>query len=226
MTRTETPRAPDGRRHLRADAVRNRGLLLDAAAAEFAEHGMDVSITRIASRAGIGKGTVFRHFDTKEQLLAAIFSDRLEELVMTGLRLSLSDDPGAAFAAFMHAGVEIQARDRSFCQAATVLSPSEASVRASRERLAEIADILVTRAQRAGAVRDDISGLDVVLLLTAASQAVLSITEAAPGLWQRYLGMILDGLRPEGARPLPVPSPTLHQFTGAPVKAAGAEPVV
>ncbi|WP_197356530.1 TetR/AcrR family transcriptional regulator, partial [Streptomyces clavuligerus] len=187
----------------RADAVRNRSLLIDAAAAEFAEHGMDVSITRIAQRAGIGKGTVFRHFDTKEQLLAEIFSDRLEELVMTGLRLSLSADPEAALAAFMRAGVELQARDRSFCQAATALSPSEASVRASRERLAEVADILVTRAQRTGTVRDDVTGVDIVLLQTAASQAVLSIADGSPELWDRYLGVILDGLRPAAARALP-----------------------
>ncbi|EDY49823.1 TetR-type regulator [Streptomyces clavuligerus] len=204
--------------------MRNRSLLIDAAAAEFAEHGMDVSITRIAQRAGIGKGTVFRHFDTKEQLLAEIFSDRLEELVMTGLRLSLSADPEAALAAFMRAGVELQARDRSFCQAATALSPSEASVRASRERLAEVADILVTRAQRTGTVRDDVTGVDIVLLQTAASQAVLSIADGSPELWDRYLGVILDGLRPAAARALPVGAPTLPQFTGAPTGGAEPEP--
>ncbi|MFC4009225.1 TetR/AcrR family transcriptional regulator [Nonomuraea purpurea] len=69
---------------MRADAVRNRRLLLDAAAAELAEHGTEVSIARIAARAGIGKGTVFRHFATKEQLVAAIFSDRLDGLTAKG----------------------------------------------------------------------------------------------------------------------------------------------
>lgn len=198
----------------RADAVRNRRLLMDAATAEFAENGMDVSITRIATRAGVGKGTVFRHFDTKEQLLAEIFSDRLEELVTAGERLSGTDDPGAALFEFMTVGTEIQARDRSFCQAAAALSRSEATVRTSRERLADVAQILVTRAQGAGAIRDDITGLDIVLLLSAASQAVLSISEEAPGLWQRYLSMIFDGLRPGAAGPLPVPAPTRAQFTG------------
>ncbi|MFJ3776267.1 TetR/AcrR family transcriptional regulator [Streptomyces sp. NPDC090075] len=201
---------------MRADAVRNRRLLIDAAAAEFAEHGMEVSITRIAARAGIGKGTVFRHFDSKEQLLAAIFSDRLEELVTTGLHLSLSGDPEAAFTEFMRAGVELHARDRSFCQAAAALSPSAPNVRASQERLAEVADILVTRAQRVGAVREDITGVDIVLLQTAASQAILGVGDAAPDLWERYLGVILDGLHPSPARPLRVASPTLEQFTGSP----------
>ncbi|MEO3973623.1 TetR family transcriptional regulator [Streptomyces sp. CAU 1734] len=198
----------------RADAVRNRRLLMDAATAEFAENGMDVSITRIAGRAGIGKGTVFRHFDTKEQLLAEIFSDRLEELVTAGLRLAESDDPAGALFEFMTIGTEIQARDRSFCQAAAALSRSEPAVHASRERLADVAETLVAGARRAGAIRDDITGLDIVLLLSAASQAVLSISEDAPGLWRRYLAMIFDGLRPQSARPLPVPAPTRAQFTG------------
>ncbi|MFF2353379.1 TetR/AcrR family transcriptional regulator [Kitasatospora sp. NPDC058115] len=198
----------------RADAVRNRRLLMDAAAAEFAENGMEASITRIASRAGVGKGTVFRHFDTKEQLLAEVFSDRLEELVEAGRKLADADDPEAALFDFMTVGVEIHVRDRSFCQAAAALSRSEASVRASRERLADVADTLVARAQRAGAVRDDVTGLDIVLLLSGASQAVLSIDEAVPELWRRYLAMTIDGLRPQNARPLPVAAPTLDQFTG------------
>ncbi|AJF67740.1 TetR/AcrR family transcriptional regulator [Streptomyces vietnamensis] len=199
----------------RADAVRNRRLLMDAAAAEFAENGMDVSITRIATRAGVGKGTVFRHFDTKEQLLAEVFSDRLEELVAVGRRLTEADDAEAALFEFMTTGVEIHVRDRSFCQAAAALSPSEASVRASRERVAEVADTLVDRAREAGAVRDDVTGLDIVLLLSAAAQAVLSIDEDPQGsLWQRYLALIIDGLRPQGAHPLPVPAPTLGRFTG------------
>ncbi|MFE9663732.1 TetR family transcriptional regulator [Streptomyces sp. NPDC005955] len=199
---------------MRADAVRNRRLLMDAAAAEFAENGMEASITRIATRAGIGKGTVFRHFDTKEQLLAEVFSDRLEELVAAGLRLSGSADPTAALFEFMTIGTEIQARDRSFCQAAAALSRSESAVRASRERLADVAETLVAEAQRAGTIRDDITGLDVVLLLSAASQAVLSISTDAPDLWQRYLSMTFDGLRSRSAHPLPVPAPTRAQFTG------------
>ncbi|MFE2109198.1 TetR/AcrR family transcriptional regulator [Kitasatospora sp. NPDC059463] len=198
----------------RADAVRNRRLLMDAAAAEFAENGMEASITRIASRAGVGKGTVFRHFDTKEQLLAEVFSDRLEELVEAGRKLADADDPEAALFDFMTVGVEIHVRDRSFCQAAAALSRSEASVRASRERLADVADTLVARAQRAGAVRDDVTGLDIALLLSGASQAVLSIDEDVPELWRRYLAMTIDGLRPQNAHPLPVAAPTLDQFTG------------
>ncbi|MEV7287080.1 helix-turn-helix domain-containing protein [Streptomyces sp. NPDC093252] len=198
----------------RADAVRNRRLLMDAATAEFAENGMDASITRIAARAGVAKGTVFRHFDTKEQLLSEIFSDRLEELVAAGERLADAADPGAALLEFMEIGTEIQARDRSFCQAAAALSRSEPGVRTSRERLADVAETLAARARRAGAIRDDVTGLDIVLLLSAASQAVLSLGREMPDLWRRYLALIFDGLTPRTATPLPEPAPTWEQFTG------------
>lgn len=111
------PASPPHR--LRADAARNRRSLLDAAREVFAEHGMEASIAEIAQRAGIGKGTVFRHFATKECLAAAIVSDRLDELAAIGRTLLDATDPGAALLEFMTAGVELQARDRAFCQAAT-----------------------------------------------------------------------------------------------------------
>ncbi|MEV1176428.1 helix-turn-helix domain-containing protein, partial [Nonomuraea sp. NPDC049784] len=123
---------------MRADAVRNRRLLLDAAAAEFAEHGMDVSIARIAARAGIGKGTVFRHFATKEQLMAAILSDQLDALVARGEALFECADPGEAVLDFMAAGVEL----RSFCVAFTAEMREEPQVRAASERLVAVAESL------------------------------------------------------------------------------------
>ncbi|MBT2228496.1 helix-turn-helix domain-containing protein [Nonomuraea sp. NEAU-A123] len=84
---------------MRADAMRNRRLLLDAAAAEFAEHGMDVSVAQIAVRAGIGKGTVFRHFATKEQLITAIFADQLDDLAAIGEALLRGTGAGAGMGA-------------------------------------------------------------------------------------------------------------------------------
>jgi AcrR family transcriptional regulator len=194
--------------NMRADAVRNRRLLLDAAAAEFAEHGTGVSIAQIAMRAGIGKGTVFRHFATKEQLLAAIFGDQLDGLAAKGETLLESAEPGAALLAFMAGGVELQASDRSFCAAVTADTRTDPHVRAAGDRLVAAADALTARAARAGAIRDDVTGYDVVLLINAVSQATAPLGDAVPGLWRRYLSMVFDGLRPEAAHPLPVPAPT------------------
>src|SRR5262245_48721634 len=94
----------------RADAVRNRRLLLDAASEAFAEGGVEVSIGEIAQRAGVGKGTVFRHFASKEELLAAIMLGMLGELMDTATALLDAGDAGLALREFMTAGVEIFVR--------------------------------------------------------------------------------------------------------------------
>lgn len=193
---------------MRADAARNRRLLLDAAAAEFAEHGTEVSIARIAARAGIGKGTVFRHFATKEQLLVAIFSDQLDALTARGEALLEHPNAGdTALLEFMAAAVELQLSDRSFCQAITVTTRQDPVVRAAGDRLVAVAEALTARARRDGFVRGDVTGPDIVLLINAVTQATVPLGDAAPGLWRRYLSMIFDGLRPEAAHPLPVPAP-------------------
>ncbi|RKN45963.1 TetR/AcrR family transcriptional regulator [Streptomyces hoynatensis] len=206
---------------LRADAARNRRLLIDAASAEFAAHGLEVSVAQIAHRAGIGKGTVFRHFPTKERLMAAIFSDQLEQLADTGTALLEAPDPWRALREFMTAGAELQADDRSFCQAVASASRADPEVRAAMARLIGAAEALAARARAAGAIREDVSGQDVVLLLGGAVQAAAPLAGVSPGLWRRYLHLAFDALTPAAAHPLPVPSPTAADFTAA-AEATGA----
>jgi AcrR family transcriptional regulator len=190
-------------RALRADAARNRTLLLAAAAEEFASYGIEASIADIARRAGIGKGTVFRHFATKDELLAAVVLDRVDELAGLARRLYLSDDAGAALFEFLTVAAEKQHQlDFSFLREAGSVNDL---LREARERLFAAVIALVTRAQTAGAVRPDISGLDVILLMCAPNYVAGYVPDASPELWRRYLGIIFDGLRPEGARPLPPP---------------------
>ncbi|WP_433254459.1 TetR/AcrR family transcriptional regulator [Streptosporangium sp. CA-135522] len=192
---------------MRADARRNRQLLLEAAAAEFAEHGMEVSIARIAARAGVGKGTVFRHFATKEQLIIAIFGGQLDRLAAKGAELLSCADSEQALLVFMSDAINLQIADRAFCQAVTAELRRDPQLRAAGDRLAMAAGALIARAQADGVVRDDITGHDVVLLINAVAQATTPLGDTIPGLWQRYLSLVLDGLRPQAARPLPVPAP-------------------
>jgi AcrR family transcriptional regulator len=200
---TDTPRP----RQLRADAARNRRLLLDAAAAAFAEQGTEVSIAEIAQRAGMGKGTVFRHFPTKENLLAAIVGAQLDDLSAAGTALLEAPDPTAALLEFMRLGTEMQARDRSTCQAAIGIVQDDAEAQAAADRLTRTADALTRRAQRHGGIRDDVTGRDIILLLRGAYQAAAPLASEAPGLWRRYLAVIIDGLRPDATGPLPGPVP-------------------
>jgi AcrR family transcriptional regulator len=194
-------------RPLRADAARNRTSLLAAAADEFAEHGLDASVADIARRAGVGKGTVFRHFATKDELIAAILIDRMEALSDLGERLYESGDADAAMREFLTAAaMQRQERDLSFLAGA---SESMADVNRARERMMAAIERLVARAREHGALRDDVTGADVFLLMCAPNYVAGYVPNASPDLWRRYLALILDGLRPEGARPLPEAAPDL-----------------
>jgi AcrR family transcriptional regulator len=192
-------------RPLRADAARNRELLLAAAADEFAEHGLDASVADIARRAGVGKGTVFRHFATKDDLLAAIVLDRIDALNAVGEGLLQAADPAAALLEFLTAAAhQRQQRDLSFLQAAGELSPEVTRVRA---QMFQTVHTLVERAREHGTVRADVTGTDVILLMCAPNHVTSYLPDAPPDLWQRYLAIIFDGLRAEGAHPLPHPPP-------------------
>lgn len=192
-------------RRLRADAARNREALLAAAADEFAERGLDASIADIARRAGVGKGTVFRHFATKDDLLAAIVLDRIGALNTLGEKLLDAADPGDALLEFLTAAAQQrQQRDLSFLAAAGGLSSEVIRV---RDEMYRTIHALVDRAREHGAIRADVTGTDVVLLMCAPNYVTSYVPDPPAGLWRRYLAIIFDGLRPAGAHPLPEPPP-------------------
>ncbi len=192
-------------RPLRADAARNRASLLAAAADEFAERGMEASVADIARRAGVGKGTVFRHFATKDDLIAAIVLDRIGELTAAGERLLGAADPGAALLEFLTvAAHQRQQRDLSFLHAAGDVS---AAVTTAREQMYRTVHDLADRARAHGALRDDVTGTDIILLMCAPNYVASYAPGGSPDLWRRYLGILFDGLRPQGAHPLPEPPP-------------------
>ncbi|HEY0693127.1 MAG TPA: helix-turn-helix domain-containing protein [Kribbella sp.] len=193
-------------RPLRADAARNRELLLMAAADEFAERGLDASVADIARRAGVGKGTVFRHFATKDDLISAIVLDRINALNAVGERLLDAADPAAALLEFLTvAARQRQQLDLSFLQEVGEIN---AEVTQTRAMMFQIVHTLVHRAREHGTVRADITGTDVILLMCAPNYVTSYLPDASPDLWQRYLAIIFDGLRPAGAHPLPQPPPT------------------
>lgn len=192
----------------RADAARNRQSLLAAAEAEFAERGPAASVADIARRAGVAKGTVFRHFATKEDLIASIVIGHVRTLADTARQLVDAADPGAALLEFLTvAADQRQQHDLTFVQSA---SGDDPRVTAVVDQLHTHLGTLVDRARDAGAIRSDITESDVFLLLCAPVHVVENLSTPAPLLWQRYLAIIFDGLRPEGAHPLPQPAPVLR----------------
>jgi AcrR family transcriptional regulator len=176
--------------------------VLDAAREVFAEQGIDAPVTEIADRAGVGVGTIFRRFPTKDDLLVAVVEQRTEQLIDAADLALASSDPGAGLRRFMETATAMQISDVCWCEAGTDIF--------GREGIRELTDVLVgkigellTSAQTAGQVRSDVRALDIPVLLMAVAKSGLMLEDAVPGAWKRYLAIILDGLRPEAARPLP-----------------------
>jgi AcrR family transcriptional regulator len=194
---------PPALRAPRTDALRNRQVLLAAAAQAFAEIGTDVTVAEIAQRAGIAKGTVFRHFPAKEDLIAAIMGEIIDDLVGTAVGLSEAADPADALLEFMTHGVEKLAGNRGLCEVVGRPSLQQAGVRTGIDHLCEVVEALVDRARRQGAIRAEISGADIVLLLAGVHQTAAPVAQAEPQLWRRYLALVFDGMRARDAEPLP-----------------------
>jgi AcrR family transcriptional regulator len=177
---------------LRADAQRNLDRILVAAADAFAELGPDVTIDEIARRAGVGHGTVFRRFPTKEALRAAVLRARLDELLARARALLDERDAGPAFEELVWVAAESCRRDRFLFEG--VETCGETGVMEGKQELHETVDRLIRRARRAGAVRRDVDARDVGALVGAAIQAAAHADRDED--WRRYVQVVLAGLRP------------------------------
>jgi AcrR family transcriptional regulator len=203
MARPDTPESGGGitavdgceARPLRADARRNRERVLEAARSAFGAGGSDVSLDEIARRAGVGAGTVYRHFASKEALFEAVVFDRIGELVEEARALSDDPDPGRAFSSFVERLGREGARKRDLVEALADdgihLELGEAPI---VQALIDVLAELLRRAQHAGAVRSDISVDDVVTVLTGAAYAICH-SRADDERTRRLLAIMYDGLR-------------------------------
>jgi AcrR family transcriptional regulator len=185
-------------RPLRADAARNRARVLDVAETLFAERGTAVSTEEIARVAGVGIGTVFRHFPTKEALLEAVFTIGLRRLAEEAEQLETAADPGEAFLGFFARIVRQSTTKRAVAEA---LAEAGGDVGGAHARagadLPGALERLLHRAQRAGGVREDIGVAEVMALLVGAS-GTAERAGADPGVRERALEVVMDGLRPRG----------------------------
>lgn len=184
-------------RPLRADARRNRAKVLEAASEAFAAEGPSAPLDEIARRAGVGAGTVYRHFPTKEALLEAVVLDRLEALLEDARRAVNAEDPGAAFFAYFTAMV---ADAGSKMDLADALSRSGVDImdatRSVSGALHDAIGALMKRAQEAGAVRPDADIEDLHALTVGAVAA--ERRSMRPGETGRVTQLMCDALRPRG----------------------------
>jgi len=198
-------------RRLRADAARNRAKVLEAARAAFAEHGAEAQMEDVARRAGVGVGTVYRHFPTKHALAAALVEEKFDRVIAHARELLDEPDPWRAIERSFEFCATAQERDRAYAGVLASVAGSGAAsddarapgatppVAGPREhQLAELLAIterMLERARAAGAIRDDLAAADMPPLYCG----LASVVQAGVADWRRYLELLLDGLRPRTA---------------------------
>ncbi len=185
----------------RADARRNRAKLLESARARFAEHGLDAQIDDIARGAGVGVGTVYRHFPTKEDLLRALAEARFEALGEAADEALVAADPWEGFVEFMTFSARTMAEDRALSEAMDE-HPEICSAAANKVELLEKTGEVVARAQASGELRPDIVAWDIPSLVCGLGRAVRASGDSPRMDWERYLEIMIAGLRaPKAAGP-------------------------
>jgi AcrR family transcriptional regulator len=204
-------------RPLRKDAERNRQRILEAAGELFTERGLGVTLNDIAHHAGCGVGTVYRRFPDKEQLIDALFEERIAELVAAAEEALASDDPWDGLVGFLGQGLELQAHDRGLKELLLSTDEGHARVTGVRERLMPIVGQLIERAQASGALRADITHEDMPVVQVMLGAVIDGARDVRPDLWRRYLAIILRGLRADATavEELPVRPLTEEQLEDA-----------
>ncbi len=191
MTETFT----ESERPLRADARRNHERILESARDVFAECGIDAQMDDVAYRAGVGVGTVYRHFPTKEALMVELVRQKFR-LFAAGARSALERDgePFAVFADMLRGNGDVCARDAAMQHALTGIGGHIwAQAQIEQDELNTLSGELMARAQRAGTMRSDLRATDIAMLMCGVSA---TMAHSSPGFdWHRHLELVIEMLR-------------------------------
>ena len=199
--------APD--RTLRADAERNRERVLAAARVVFSEHGLDASTNEIARRAGVGIATLLRRFPTRDDLISAVFADKMAAYADAAEEALANPAPWDGFRGYVERVCEMQAEDRGFADVLTLTFPAAKALETERNKAAADLAELIDRAKAAGKLRHDFIHQDLPLILMANAGVVTATRDAAPDAWRRLVGYLMQSFAADLTQPLPdPPAPT------------------
>jgi AcrR family transcriptional regulator len=199
----------------RSDARRNRERLVASARELFARAGADVPVEEITRHAGVGMGTLYRHFPTKEELIDAVLEDAFAELVATAEEGARAQDAWAGFTGFLEQALARHADNRGLKDVLATRERGRRRAEAMRARIRPLVRRMIERAQEQGTLRADFAPEDLPLVFWTADRVIEATAAVAPDYWRRYLGLLLDGLRAEAATPLPRRPLTQAQLTKA-----------
>jgi AcrR family transcriptional regulator len=208
--RAAGPATPPARR-LRADAARNREAVVCAAQQVFAEAGLDAPLEEIARRAGVGIGTLYRRFPSREQLISAALIDKITAYADAAERALAEPDPWAGFTGFVRRICAMQAGDRGLADLLLItLAPTE-QLEAIRARANCSVIALIDRAKAARRLRADMVGEDLLLMLIGNNAIAAAAGADAPRALPRFVALMLDAFAPRPGTSLPRP-PTTAQM--------------
>jgi AcrR family transcriptional regulator len=203
------------RRPLRRDARERRAKLVAAAQHEFAAHGVDASLEKIARGAGVAIGTLYRHFPTRMDLLMAAFQPRLQEFLDGANKALEMDDPWERFVCYLENLFAVQAGDRGFNDFLSRRFPGNADTEQIHDQMCRQIEDVLTRAQESGEARLDITQADIVNLIWSNGRIIDATSVTAPTAWRRQLYLMLDAYRAERAHSIPEPPMTDEQLYDA-----------
>ncbi len=204
-----------GEKTLRRDAQRNRERIVSSARSLFARDGVEVSVDDITHVAGVGMGTLYRHFPTKEELIDAVLEDAFDDLVQLAEEAVAAKDAWAGFAVFLEQALAQHAANRGLKDVLASHQQGRDRAQAMRERIRPLLRQMIERAQGQGTLRADVTAEDIPLVFWTGGRVIETTGAVAPDYWRRYLGLLLDGLRAEAATPLPAPPLTRTQLAKA-----------
>ncbi|MFF4835487.1 TetR/AcrR family transcriptional regulator [Streptomyces sp. NPDC001315] len=188
---------------LRSDAERNRGRILAAARRVFARDGLGASMASVAREAGVGIATIFRHFPTKEGLVAAVFADRMDAYA-DAVVVALEDpDPWHGFTVYIETACAMQAADQGFADVLTTNFPTAKAMEERRNEAIAGMVRLIDRAKATGRLREDFDTSDLVLLHMANAGVVSACGDSAPDAWRRVVALFIQSLEGPARGPLP-----------------------
>jgi AcrR family transcriptional regulator len=199
---TEKPAVVE--RVLRADARRNHEAVIAAAKKLFADEGLDAQMPDVAKAAKVGVGTVYRHFPTKDDLIAALAAERFERLAEKARDGLEAENAWEGLCDFIRFAAQIQADDRGLCEVMGS-RPDVMNASALAVGLDELSDELVKRAQRSGELRKDLEWEDIPMIACGLGRITPAEMGPATGRWPRLVEIIIDGLRAPGSSRLPKP---------------------
>jgi AcrR family transcriptional regulator len=210
------PHPMEERRTMRADAERNRRRLLDAATQMFCERGLDVGVGEIAQQAGVGRGTLFRNFPSKEHLIAAIVVERMQESITRGQAALQAPDAGEALFGLIEQSVGRSQTDRALFDAIADTWLANDEIREIHHELIGVLEALVRRAQDAGTVRTDVSAVDVLMMVKGICEAAASFQHLKGDVILRQLDLVRSAISAPGVEwPLRGAPPSLEDLEQA-----------